>query len=180
VQVPAVATPLPVDFRELALTHLAHFVGVFANQQVLAEMQRAGYGDLREAHGFLVQHLLRGPHSVGELAKLLGVTQQAVSKTVAELVRAGYLEIQAGDDARVRLVRLAERGHAAVLASRRIRERLEQRLLKTLGVKRARALRLALTDALQELGGVPAVKGRRVPLVGGLPSPRLARRSRSG
>lgn len=166
-QVPT-ATAAPVDFRELDLTHLAHFVGIFANQQVLLAMQQAGYGDLREAHGFLVQHLLRGPHSVGELAKLIGVTQQAVSKTVSELVRAGYLQIQPADDARVRLVRLSERGHAAVLASRRFREKLERRLLQTLGAKRAKALRIALADVLKELGGVPAVAGRRVPLAGGL------------
>lgn len=165
---PPVVPRVPVDLRELALTHLAHFVGIFANQQVLSEMQRAGYGELREAHGFLVQHLLRGPHSVGELAKLLGVTQQAVSKTVSELVRAGYLAIEPGEDARVRLVRLSQRGHAAVLASRRFREKLERRLLQALGAKRAKALRDALTDALTELGGAPAVEGRRVPLAAGL------------
>jgi len=167
VQVPAAAPP--IEFRELPVTHLAHFVGIFANQQVLGDMQRAGYGDLRESHGFLVQHLLRGPHSVGELSQLLGVTQQAVSKTVAELVRAGYLEIQPGDDARVRLVRLSDRGHASVLAARRSREKLERRLWGKLGQKRALALQSALADVLAELGGVPAVQGRRVPLGGGLP-----------
>jgi DNA-binding MarR family transcriptional regulator len=163
VQVPTAAPAFPIDLRELAVTHLAHFVGVFANQHVLAEMKRAGFGDLRESHGFLVQHLLRGPHSVGELARLMGVSQQAVSKTVAELTRAGYLEAQAGDDARVRLLRLSERGHASVLASRRIRDKLERRLSDELGPKRVAGLRAALGDALQALGGSTAVKGRRVP-----------------
>lgn len=165
---PAAPAP-PIELRALAVTHLAHFVGIFANRHVLKEMQRAGYGDLREAHGFLVQHLLRGPQSVGELSKLLGVTQQAVSKTVAELVRTGYLEIQPGDDARVRLVRLSKKGHASVLAARRSREKLERRLFGKLGQKRALALQSALADVLSELGGVPAVQGRRVPLSTGLP-----------
>jgi DNA-binding MarR family transcriptional regulator len=127
-------------------------------------MKRAGFGDLRESHGFLVQHLLREPHSVGELARLMGVTQQAVSKTVAELMRSGYLEAQAGDDARVRLLRLSERGHASVLASRRIRAELERRLADKLGSKKLTALRAALSAALQELDGAIAVKGRRVPM----------------
>jgi len=169
VQVPLVAPAFAIDVQQLPITHLAHFVGVFANQRVLAEMKVAGFGDLREAHGFLIQHLLAEPRRVGELSKLMGVTQQAVSKTVAELTRAGYLETQVGDDARVRLVRLSERGHASVLASRRIRERLERRLVAKLGAKRARALQSALGDALAELGGVAAVKGRRVPLTAGLP-----------
>jgi DNA-binding MarR family transcriptional regulator len=162
--VPPRAPAFPIDLRELAVTHLAHFVGVFANQHVLREMKRAGFGDLRESHGFLVQHLLREPHSVGELARLMGVTQQAVSKTVAELMRSGYLEAQAGDDARVRLLRLSERGHASVLASRRIRAELERRLADKLGSKKLTALRAALSEALQELDGAIAVKGRRVPM----------------
>lgn len=161
---PRAAQAFPIDVDELAVTHLAHFVGLFANQAVLSEMKRAGFGDLRESHGFLVQHLLRGPHSVGELSRLMGVTQQAVSKTVAELTRSGYLETEAGDDARVRLLRLSERGHASVLASRRIRDKLERRLAEKLGPKRVAALRATLGQALQELGGVAAVQGRRVPV----------------
>ncbi|HEX2870308.1 MAG TPA: MarR family winged helix-turn-helix transcriptional regulator [Polyangiaceae bacterium] len=166
---PSSAPAFPIDLHQLAVTHLASFVGTFANQYVLQEMKRAGFGDLREAHGFLVQHLLRGPHSVGELGRLMGVTQQAVSKTVAELTRCGYLETQAGDDARVRLLRLSERGHASVLASRKIRDKLERRLSDKLGPKRLATLRAALGDALQELGGVAAVKGRRVPVIGASP-----------
>lgn len=152
-----------VDVPALSLSYLAQFVGSFANQHVLSEMKRAGFGDLRTSHGYLIQHLLREPHSVGQLSKLLGVSQQAVSKTVAELSRAGYLESQPGDDARVRLVGLSQRGHASVLASRRIREKLERRLLDRLGEKRAHALRASLNELLEELGGVDAVRGRRVP-----------------
>jgi DNA-binding MarR family transcriptional regulator len=95
---------------------------------------------------------------------LLGVSQQAVSKTVAELTAGGYVEIDVGDDARVRLVRLSARGHASVLASRRLREKLERRLAAKLGKKRAAALRGALAELLEELGGTDAVKARRVPL----------------
>jgi DNA-binding MarR family transcriptional regulator len=152
-----------VDLQSLSVSYLAQFVGTFANQRVLAEMKRAGFGDLRASHGYLIQHLLREPHSVGQLSKLLGVSQQAVSKTVAELTRAGYLESRPGADARVRLVCLSERGHASVLAARRIREKLERRLSDHLGEKRFAALRASLIDLLQALGGVEAVTGRRVP-----------------
>jgi DNA-binding MarR family transcriptional regulator len=153
----------------LPLTHLAFFVGTFANRKLAAEMQRAGYADLRESYGYLFQHLLGGPCSVGELSRRLGVTQQAVSKTVAELTRAGYVETAAGDDARVRLVRLSQRGHACVLTARRLREKLERRLIAGLGRRRAEAVRGALSELLEALGGVDAVRGRRVPPIEGQP-----------
>jgi DNA-binding MarR family transcriptional regulator len=146
----------------LPLTHLAHFVGLAANRQLLLEMRQAGFTEVRESHGFLFQHLLGGPQSVGELARLLGISQQAVSKTVAELTRAGYLESVPGDDARVRWVRLSERGQACVLASRKLRDRLERRLQKALGSKRLQQTQRALADALGALGGVEAVKQRQV------------------
>lgn len=159
---PPVKAP-SVDPRALGLSHLAQFVGVFVNRQVLDDMKRAGFGDLRESHGYLVQHLLRGPHSVGQLAKLLGVTQQAVSKTVGELTRAGYLEAVAGDDARVRLVRLSARGQASVAAARRFRERIEARLARRLGEREAKRTQAALLQLLEELGGLQQIAGRRVP-----------------
>lgn len=160
---PKLARAVGIDLQTLAVSHLAQFVGVFANGHVLAEMKRAGFGDLRESHGYLIQHLLEGARSVGELSKLLGVSQQAVSKTVSELTRAGYLESEPGEDARVRLVRLSSRGHACVVASRRIREKLERRLGARLGTRRAALLRAALVELLQELGGTEAVVARRVP-----------------
>jgi DNA-binding MarR family transcriptional regulator len=126
-------------------------------------MREAGYGDVRESHGFLIQHLLRGPHSVGELAGLLGVTQQAVSKSVAELSLGGYVESAPSEDARVRLVQLSERGHACVLCSRKLRDRLERRLAKALGPRRVEEAQKALAEALAVLGGVEAVRQRRVP-----------------
>lgn len=153
-----------VDPAALGLSQLAQFVGACVNRQVLGDMQRAGFGDLRESHGYLVQHLLRGPHSVGQLAELLGVSQQAVSKTVAELTGAGYLEVVPGKDARVRLVQLSARGQASVQAARRFRARAEARLEKRLGERRARQLHAGLLELLEELGGLEQVIGRRVPM----------------
>jgi DNA-binding MarR family transcriptional regulator len=160
--VPARAKAFRIETTALSLTHLAHFVGLAANRRLLAELREAGFGDVRESHGFLIQHLLRGPHSVGELSVLLGITQQGVSKTVAELTAAGYLESSPGRDARVRLVQLSERGHACVLCSRKLREKLDRRLEKALGKPLAQRTRRALAEALEVLGGVDAVKQRRL------------------
>ena len=44
------------------------------------------------AYGFVFQHLVDGPRSISALAERLGVTQQAASKTVAEMEAAGFLD----------------------------------------------------------------------------------------
>ena len=110
--------------EELPLTYLAQFVGAAANERVLQELRRQGPAAVRPSHGYLIQHLLAGSRSVGELAELLGVTQQAVSKSVGELSRAGYLKSVRSDDARVRRVALSARGRECVEATRTARRAL--------------------------------------------------------
>jgi DNA-binding MarR family transcriptional regulator len=51
----------------------------------------------------------------GELVGLLEVTQQAASKSVAELERLGFIEETASEDARVRRVCVSSKGMAAPL-----------------------------------------------------------------
>src|SRR3712207_2346212 len=97
---------------------------LFAGWAMADEVQRRiaadGMGDLRFADGFVFQHLVPGPLPIGALAERMGVTQQGASKAVADLERRGYVERAADErDARVRTVRLTERGHAAIEAGRR-------------------------------------------------------------
>ena len=157
------APAFPVEPAALGVCQLALFVGLAGDRLLLGQLAQAGFGDLREAHGFVVQHLLGGARGVSELGKLLGVTQQAASKQVAELQRAGYVEdAPAGPDARVRTVQLAARGHACVRAARTLRARLERELAAQLGPERAATLRATLAEVLEQLGGSEAVRQRRV------------------
>src|ERR1700759_2619656 len=118
----------PIDLAQLELTYLAFFVGSLANTWWQDELKRSGGFQLRQSHGYLIQHLLEGPRAIGELASLLGVTQQAVSKSVAELEQAGMIESVASSDARVRRVRLTEVGERGVRSARSARRKLERRL----------------------------------------------------
>jgi DNA-binding MarR family transcriptional regulator len=152
----------PIELETLELTHLAFFLGSAANAWVIDEMARTGFTSLRQSHGYLVQHLLAGPRAVGELAALLGVTQQAVSKSVAELERAGMIENVSSDDARLRRVGLSARGQKSVQAARAIRRKLERRLVQRCGAQAVSAAKQLLALALAELGGSEAVRARRV------------------
>ncbi|WNG34962.1 winged helix DNA-binding protein [Archangium violaceum] len=153
-----------VQPESLDLGHLALFVGMRVNDVVLEEIHAAGFTGLRYAHGFVFQHLLGGPRSISELAGLLEVTQQAASKTVAELEKLGYVEETRSDDARVRRVRLSARGQAAVDKSRAVRAGLEERLRRSHGSRALEETRKLLADVLDSLGGTEAVRARKVRL----------------
>jgi DNA-binding MarR family transcriptional regulator len=152
----------PVEIETLELTHLAFFVGSAANSWVTEQMHRAGFAAVRQAHGYLIQHLVEGPRTVGELSTLLSVTQQAVSKSVAELETAGIIETVASDDARLRRVGLSALGRQMLQTSRTLRRKLERRLTQRCGADAMSAARQLLAHALEELGGAEAVRTRRV------------------
>lgn len=154
----------PVLPSDLDTGTLALFVGFAAAAAVQEGLEGHGFSGLRFSHGYVFQHLVGDTRpTVGELASMLGVTQQAASKTVAELERLGYVERLADPrDARIRHVHLTRRGHGAVAAARRAREALESRLAERGGKKRLDACRELLAELLDELGGTPAVRLRQV------------------
>ncbi|PBC64713.1 MarR family transcriptional regulator [Streptomyces sp. Tue6028] len=72
----------------------------------------------RPAYGFAFARLAAGGATVTDLAAHLGVTKQAASQLVDELVRKGYVERHPHpDDARARLIVLTERGWACTRAA---------------------------------------------------------------
>jgi len=140
---------------------------LFAGWALADEVQRRlaadGLDDLRFADGFVFQHLVGGPVQISALAERLGVTQQAASKSVADLERRGYVA-RAPDpaDGRARLVGLTDRGRAAIEGGRRHRRALSEELAGKLGPRRVETARQVLLDAVAALGGEAAIRGRRV------------------
>src|SRR5262245_43246273 len=139
-----------LDPTSLDLLQLGLFAGMAANAAVRARLDAKGFVGLRDSHGFIIQHLLRGPHSVSELACLLGITQQPVSKSAAELTRHGYIQDAPSPDARVRKLRLSPRGRAAVQATRDYRRKLDAELAKLAGREAFESARRVLLAALEQ------------------------------
>jgi DNA-binding MarR family transcriptional regulator len=140
---------------------------MFAGWAMADEVQRRiaadGLEDLRMADGLVFQHLVPGPLAIGELAERLGVSQQAASKSVADLERRGYVRREADPaDGRARHAALTGRGEAAIAAGRRHRAAVEAELAQRLGAERVDGARQTLVEALELLGGGAAVRSRRV------------------
>lgn len=151
-----------VRLESLDLGYLALFVGQRMNEQVLEDLHAAGFEGLRHSHGYVFQHLLGGSRSISELAGLLEVSQQATSKSVAELETLGYVEKTETDDARVRRVALSTRGRASVEKSRALRATLQKRFERQHGAQAVEDARRLLSDVLTSLGGADTVRRRRV------------------
>jgi DNA-binding MarR family transcriptional regulator len=154
-----------LDF-DLDLVLAALLTGLALNERVTERIAAAGHPDLRFSHGFVFQHVIPGPLPIGELARRLGVSQQAASKATRELEQLGYLERMPDPaDGRVRRIGLTAKGRAAVEAGRAARAAVARELAAALGAERAAALRDELVAALAASGGMEAVRARRVPAV---------------
>jgi DNA-binding MarR family transcriptional regulator len=158
---PPPESPEPVP--ELDLSLVALFAGWALTDEVTRRMAARGFTGLRFSHGFLVQRLIVAEQPIAALAEALAVTQQAVSKTVAELERLGYVRRRPDPrDARVRLVALTERGRAAVEAARAERAAVVDDLRERLGPRRIDAATRLLREVLEVHGAAASVRARRV------------------
>jgi DNA-binding MarR family transcriptional regulator len=81
-------------------------------------MARRGYADVRPAHGFAFVRISQGDATVLDVAEHLGVTKQAASQLVEQLVSRRYVKrIADPGDARRRLLVLTARGRACTQAA---------------------------------------------------------------
>jgi DNA-binding MarR family transcriptional regulator len=148
---------------DLDLPLASLFAGWAMADELSRRLAAESMDDLRFADGVLFQHLVEGPRTIGALAERLEVTQQAVSKSVADLERRGYVTRAADpDDARVRRVALTARGGAAIEAGRVHRATIEAELGERLGERRVADARGLLNEIVETLGADAPVRGRRV------------------
>jgi DNA-binding MarR family transcriptional regulator len=101
-----------------------------------------GFEGMRPAHGFAFARLAPDGATVTDLAAHLGVTKQAASQLVDELVRKGYVERRPHPvDARARLVVLTDLGGAGPRAAAEAAADAVRAWGELLGESEMRALR---------------------------------------
>ena len=138
--------------------------GALLSARGLAALVDEGFDDLRVADGYWFQHLVTGARPISELAARMGITQQGASKAIADLEARGYVAREPGvEDRRARLVRLTERGEAAVAAARAVRKREQARLRRRVGAAELHRFERTLGSILDAIGGPEAIAARNVP-----------------
>jgi DNA-binding MarR family transcriptional regulator len=114
--------------------------------RVLAALAAAGFDDLTSAQGRVFARISPDGTRVTDLAEQARITKQTAGFLVDQLERAGYVRrVPDPDDARARLVRITERGHAAVAVARATEASVEAEWTRHLGRTSASQLRRALT-----------------------------------
>lgn len=109
-----------------------------------------GFTDVRPAHGFAFARISAGGASMVDVAASLGVTKQAASQLVEQLVQRGYVtrETDPGD-ARSRILALTERGWACTRAAEQAAADTTQTWRRQLGATAIDALHCTLQAVVQ-------------------------------
>lgn len=136
------ADPGPDPGRNPALATLVLSAAANLVDGVHSRVLAAGFDDLRPTHGFAFVRISMGDATVGHVAEHLGVTKQAASQLVDELVHKGYVTRRPHPgDARARLLALTERGWACTRAADQATAAVMDEWAAVLGPGRLAALR---------------------------------------
>jgi DNA-binding MarR family transcriptional regulator len=151
-----------IELNDLDAAYLGGFLNLRMNELVMQAAEKAGFSDVRESHGYVLQHFIDSDRGITELARRMKVSQQAASKAVSELIGIGLLEKAPSSDRRSRRVRLSDRGWQFVRITRQTRKRLVKKLLRKVDLESYEQTRNTLILCLQELGNVERILARRV------------------
>ncbi|MEU4557541.1 MarR family transcriptional regulator [Actinoplanes sp. NPDC023936] len=111
-------------------------------RRVLEAVSAAGFDDITLAQARVFQRIGPDGTRLGDLAEQAQVTKQTAGFLVDQLERAGYVErVPDPSDARARLVRVAERGRAALPVAAAVVAEVEAEWAAHLGQRRMAALR---------------------------------------
>ncbi|MGH2558099.1 MAG: MarR family winged helix-turn-helix transcriptional regulator [Thermomicrobiales bacterium] len=115
--------------------------------RVLADLNAAGFDDLRAAHLTVFKYLDPDGSRLTDLTAQAQMTKQSMGALIADLERWGYLE-RAPDpaDGRARIVRHTERGWAATRAARASIHAFEAEWERQIGPERMRHFRAVLEE----------------------------------
>lgn len=112
----------------------------------------AGFGDLRPAHGNVLEHLSERPSAalrLVDLAARAGMTAQSMGELVDDLETRGYVERRPDPaDRRAKRIHLTRKGRATARAAERAMREVEEHLAAVLGDAEYRRLRADLERVL--------------------------------
>ena len=127
--------------NEIVLPALLRFARGTFSHAIKRELAAGGFDDLPRNAPFVLGGMANQGGTAGDLIRQLGVTKQAASQLVDEIVRKGYAERRPHPvDARARLVVLTERGWACTRAAEEAAAEAVRSWTDVLGESDVRAL----------------------------------------
>ncbi|MCD9022171.1 MarR family winged helix-turn-helix transcriptional regulator [Cohnella silvisoli] len=121
-----------------------------AIDELHAELEQRGFGDVRPSHGFVFQRLAAQGATGIELAQHMGITKQAASLTVDYLEQHGYVKREPHPtDRRGKLIVLTAHGWECIRETESIFTAIESRWRDLLGEETMEKMRLDLRRIIQ-------------------------------
>lgn len=115
------------------------------DHELLHRLEVAGWNNLTRAQSFVFGQLDSGCTRTSQIAERIGVSRQAVHRTVMELVDAGYLSVEDDQSSgRSKVITMTNRGKQVQAEAKRIFIEIEQELAAQLGASRVSSLRKTL------------------------------------
>ena len=143
------AAPRPQGCTNFKLRQLLRRVGSHYD----AEMARCG---LKTTQYSLLSHVLKlGPIRPGDLAVAMKMDASTLTRNLRPLVDAGWVTLEAGADARSRLVHITDAGRDKRAEAQRHWKAAQLALNDALGVERVLALHALVDDSLELLAALP-------------------------
>lgn len=137
--------PTSVPAQVPPLTVLLEAVSRSVIRRLAEQLQTKGHDLITEPHLVLLGNLDCGSTHAAQIAQRMGISRQAVSKTLREMQSMGYLSLE-DDPARgnQKLVVMTERGRQLAITAREELGSIEAALSKQIGAREMVALRLGL------------------------------------
>lgn len=146
---PAAALPLPQGCTNFKLRQLVRRV----SQHYDAKMAQCG---IKTTQYSLLSHVLKlGPIRPGDLAVAMKMDASTLTRNLRPLVDAGWVTLEAGADARSRLVHITDAGQGKRAEAQRHWNAAQLALNEALGVERVMALHTLVDDSLNLLAALP-------------------------
>ena len=136
---PGFPASAPVKTKDMLIGALLRVPAQAVQRRIIAELNAAGFDDLRVPHMAVLQ--FPGPDGVrpGLLAERAGMSKQAMNQLLRSLERLGYLVRSDAPKSGARIVRFTKRGRAAYAAIHDILRDIEREWSTVLGPQRCRA-----------------------------------------
>ena len=116
-------------------------------KRIYGKMADQGFPDIRPAHSSLLRNIQPQGSRVVDLAEKAVITKQSMAYLTESLRAAGYVSVEPDpDDRRAKLVRLTDRGEAAVETLRTLSAEVEETLAERMGARKVEQLRSLLAE----------------------------------
>ncbi len=144
---PAARVALPAEAAPSGCTNLKlRQAGRLVTRHYEAQVRARG---LKITQYSLLSHVVKlGPLGAGDLAAAMKLDASTLTRNLQPLLQQGWVRVQAGDDARQRIVEATPAGHALRAEAQRDWKRAQQALNRRLGVQRVAALHALLDECI--------------------------------